>query len=123
MFFLLPLFSGNGAGVHFKCDLQATACDPLSKMILILNIVDTEVAAAMYVCICNAITDHQVRSLSNGSRKTVADVHRALGVRIQCGKCVRTIKDLVEQPVAAAIAAISIPAFAMTDCSRCLADA
>lgn len=76
----------------------------------------------MYVCICNAITDRQVRSLADGSRKTVADVHRALGVRVQCGKCVRGIKDLVEKS-AATVTATSIPAFAMTDCSRCLADA
>jgi bacterioferritin-associated ferredoxin len=109
--------------MHSNVDPWRVACDPMSRMILILNIVDAEVAAPMYVCICNAITDHQVRSLSNGSRKTVADVHRALGVRIQCGKCVRTIKDLVEQPAAAALAATSIPAFAMADCSRCLADA
>jgi len=69
----------------------------------------------MYVCICNAVTDRQIRAQSDGSRTTVADIYRALGVKLQCGKCVRTAKCILDGRLPETPSAVSIPAFAMAE--------
>jgi bacterioferritin-associated ferredoxin len=50
----------------------------------------------MYLCICNAITDHQARSHDTAPRCSVADFYRALGVKPKCGKCVPLVRELLE---------------------------
>jgi bacterioferritin-associated ferredoxin len=69
----------------------------------------------MYVCVCNAVTDRQIRSQSERGRGTVAEIYRALGIKVQCGKCVRTAKCIIDglDPEESSLA--SIPAFAMAD--------
>jgi len=70
----------------------------------------------MYVCVCNAVTDRQIRSQSECTRGTVAEVYRALGIKLQCGKCVRTAKCIINElrPQVCDTDA-SISAFAMAD--------
>ena len=51
----------------------------------------------MIVCSCNVISDHDVRyaiSLSETPCR-MAEVYRRLGRTPECGRCKRTIKDLV----------------------------
>jgi bacterioferritin-associated ferredoxin len=50
----------------------------------------------MYLCICNAITDHQVRSHDTASGCSVAAFYRALGVKPKCGKCVPLVRELLD---------------------------
>lgn len=69
----------------------------------------------MYVCVCNAVTDRQIRSQSERSRGTIAEIYRALGIKVQCGKCVRTAKTILAGAQAEARNAASIPAFAKAD--------
>jgi bacterioferritin-associated ferredoxin len=49
----------------------------------------------MYVCVCNALTDADVRQavLACGARRP-AEVFAACGCRAQCGSCVRALCDL-----------------------------
>jgi bacterioferritin-associated ferredoxin len=54
----------------------------------------------MYLCICNAITDRQARSHGaasdgNGGR-SVAAFYRALGVKPKCGKCARSVRQMLD---------------------------
>jgi bacterioferritin-associated ferredoxin len=49
----------------------------------------------MYLCICNAITDHQARSRATASC-SVAAFYRALGVKPKCGKCVPLVRELLD---------------------------
>ncbi len=49
----------------------------------------------MYVCLCNRITDRQVRAQVSGGQNTVASVHRSLGVSPQCCKCLPMMRDIV----------------------------
>jgi bacterioferritin-associated ferredoxin len=42
----------------------------------------------MYVCICHAITDSQVRHALGQGCRSVSDVFRRVGERPNCGKCV-----------------------------------
>lgn len=67
----------------------------------------------MYVCVCNALTDRKIRSLSECSRGTVADAYRALGIKVQCGKCVPIVRSILDRPQPESSKTASIPAFAM----------
>jgi bacterioferritin-associated ferredoxin len=52
----------------------------------------------MYVCLCKAVTDRQIReSLMGGA--SYADIRRELGVATQCGKCGQQAKSIVETTV------------------------
>lgn len=50
----------------------------------------------MYVCICNAITDGEVRTLVDQGCRTVAQVYRDLNCQPQCCKCVADIRRLID---------------------------
>jgi len=45
----------------------------------------------MYVCVCHALTDGDVRSARDEGAATSAEVFRHYGVKPQCGRCVRTM--------------------------------
>ncbi|HZT86793.1 MAG TPA: (2Fe-2S)-binding protein [Stellaceae bacterium] len=49
----------------------------------------------MYICLCNAITDHDVRTHAAGEGCSVAMVYRALGAKLQCGKCVPYVREML----------------------------
>jgi len=49
----------------------------------------------MYLCICNAITDHQARLHGSASGGSVAAFYRALGVKPKCGKCVPLVREIL----------------------------
>jgi bacterioferritin-associated ferredoxin len=46
----------------------------------------------MYVCVCHAFTDHDVRATG---ASTVGEAYRNLGVRPSCGKCVPFVQDVL----------------------------
>lgn len=41
----------------------------------------------MYVCVCNAVTDSQIREAAQGGARTLRDLRRQLGVTQDCGRC------------------------------------
>jgi len=41
----------------------------------------------MYVCICKAVTDRQIRQAAEGGARTLGDLRRELGVTADCGRC------------------------------------
>ncbi|ATP29704.1 (2Fe-2S)-binding protein [Chromobacterium violaceum] len=41
----------------------------------------------MYVCLCNAVTDSQIRQAVHGGATRMCDLRRELGVASDCGKC------------------------------------
>jgi bacterioferritin-associated ferredoxin len=51
----------------------------------------------MYICLCNGLTDRDVREHSAGEACSVAMVYRALGVKPQCGKCVHFVRQMLRQ--------------------------
>jgi bacterioferritin-associated ferredoxin len=53
----------------------------------------------MYVCVCNAITDRDVRSQAQRDANTVAAMYRSLGKKPKCGKCVPLVCQLMRQVV------------------------
>ena len=52
--------------------------------------------APMYICLCNGLTDRDVRANCEGGC-SVAMVYRSLGCEPQCGKCVPYVRQMLRQ--------------------------
>jgi bacterioferritin-associated ferredoxin len=54
----------------------------------------------MYVCVCNALRDHEVRTqAAAASCCTVSMIYRSLGAKPECGKCVALVREPLRQAV------------------------
>ncbi len=52
----------------------------------------------MIVCSCNVLSDHDVRSaVAKELPRTAGQVYGCLGCSAQCGRCVRTIKKIMDE--------------------------
>jgi bacterioferritin-associated ferredoxin len=50
------------------------------------------------VCSCNVISDHQVRSVTaEQAVRSTSEVYRCLGCTAACGRCVRTIRNIMDE--------------------------
>jgi bacterioferritin-associated ferredoxin len=49
----------------------------------------------MYVCICNGLTDRQIRACADSPGCSVEAVYQRLGVRPKCGRCVPMARAIV----------------------------
>jgi len=65
---------------------------------------DPECPPAMYVCSCNALTDHDVRAIA-AAASCVAEVYACLGCTPCCGVCARTIRKVLADAHTAAACA------------------
>jgi bacterioferritin-associated ferredoxin len=56
----------------------------------------------VYICLCNALTDRQVKqaAAATGTTKT-SEVYAACGCRAQCGQCARALVNLLRGEVEA----------------------
>ena len=51
----------------------------------------------MYVCICNAITDKQIRKAVEAGVKDLWDLQRQLGVASGCGSCKEVASEILRE--------------------------
>ncbi|MEM8816604.1 MAG: bacterioferritin-associated ferredoxin [Pseudomonadota bacterium] len=51
----------------------------------------------MYVCICNAITDKQIRQAASKGATTVLELTNELGVAAGCGTCRQTAAEILSE--------------------------
>jgi bacterioferritin-associated ferredoxin len=51
----------------------------------------------LYVCICNAVTEHEVSIAIDAGATTVKALNRQLGIGTQCGACVSCAKDCLSK--------------------------
>lgn len=51
----------------------------------------------MYVCVCNAVTDGQIREAVCNGACTLRQLHAALGVASRCGRCAECARDVLEE--------------------------
>lgn len=50
----------------------------------------------MYVCLCNALTDRQVKAAAEAANTTrPSEVYAACGCRAQCGNCIKRLLHLI----------------------------
>lgn len=50
----------------------------------------------MYVCICSAVTDRQIREAAQAGARTLKDLGRDLGVGRGCGLCAPCARSCLE---------------------------
>ncbi|MBO9998369.1 MAG: (2Fe-2S)-binding protein [Cyanobacteria bacterium SID2] len=50
----------------------------------------------MYVCICNPITDSQVRQAISEGCQSLCDLRETLGLAKVCGRCEEHVCDLLQ---------------------------
>ncbi|MGE5270257.1 MAG: bacterioferritin-associated ferredoxin [Thiohalocapsa sp.] len=51
----------------------------------------------MYVCLCNALTDRDLRPHTATGAASVSMVYRACGCQPQCGKCVPFVRQMLRE--------------------------
>ncbi len=51
----------------------------------------------MILCVCNAISDRQVRQLAESGVTTAEDVYRALDCVPQCGECIPFVQEALSR--------------------------
>jgi bacterioferritin-associated ferredoxin len=51
----------------------------------------------MYVCLCNALTDRDLRLQIAGGAPTVSMVYQACGRKPRCGKCVPFVRQMLRE--------------------------
>jgi len=51
----------------------------------------------MYICLCNALTDGDLRPHTAGGGSSVSMVYNACGCRPQCGKCVPFVRQMLRE--------------------------
>jgi len=51
----------------------------------------------MYVCVCKGITDHQIKDAVYAGATSVGQLRKALGVASQCGKCLCSARELINE--------------------------
>jgi len=57
----------------------------------------------MIVCSCNVLSDHDVRSaMQSAAPRTTAQVYGCLGCSVQCGRCARSIRKIMDEALTGA---------------------
>lgn len=51
----------------------------------------------MIVCVCNAITEHEVRDLARAGAPSPEAAYEALGCELQCGSCHCYAQEIIEE--------------------------
>ena len=51
----------------------------------------------MYICVCRAVTDSQIKTAINNGMNTHKALNQCLGVGSGCGKCNRHVRELVNK--------------------------
>ena len=51
----------------------------------------------MFVCICNAVTDQEIRKAIKEGVSNLGELQRCLGVAANCGQCACTAEGMLEE--------------------------
>ena len=57
----------------------------------------SEAVESMYVCICNAITDSQIREAARGGIEDLWGLQAELGVATRCGSCRNAASEILRE--------------------------
>lgn len=50
----------------------------------------------MFVCICNGVTDNDIRDAVDDGADSVRDLNKTMGVGNCCGKCTRVARQVIK---------------------------
>ncbi|MGD8475903.1 MAG: bacterioferritin-associated ferredoxin [Burkholderiales bacterium] len=59
----------------------------------------------MYICLCNGVTENQIRNAVSEGAATLHDLRSTLGVASCCGRCAECAQQVIEETCMAPIAA------------------
>jgi len=51
----------------------------------------------MYVCVCNAVTDAQIRACARNGARTLAELRQRLGIATGCCRCASVARALLRE--------------------------
>jgi bacterioferritin-associated ferredoxin len=51
----------------------------------------------MYICLCNGVTEHQIRACAAEGACTLRELQHCLGVGAGCGRCAQAAKQLLDE--------------------------
>lgn len=51
----------------------------------------------MYICVCNAVNDRQVKQALADGKQNLRELRLHLGFRSSCGRCTTFLQDLISQ--------------------------
>ena len=51
----------------------------------------------MYVCVCNAVTDREIRKAAEGGATSLRTLREELGVATGCGRCARCARGILRE--------------------------
>jgi bacterioferritin-associated ferredoxin len=57
----------------------------------------------MIVCSCNVLSDHDVHhavNVADNSPRNAKEIYGCLGCSVECGRCARTIRGLIDEALA-----------------------
>lgn len=55
----------------------------------------------MYVCICNGVTDHQIREVAEAGCSSVSEMTMRTGAGASCGSCLNLLAEMIDDVQAA----------------------
>ena len=61
----------------------------------------------MYICVCNGVTDHDIRQAAEAGCKSMPELTMRTGAGANCGSCLDVASELLEQ--ARAVRALPLP--------------
>ncbi|EPJ55206.1 MAG: BFD/(2Fe-2S)-binding domain-containing protein [Osedax symbiont Rs2] len=53
----------------------------------------------MYICICNAVTDSQIKESVSHGAKSIRDLNKEFCIADQCGKCACAAKRVIKSQI------------------------
>jgi bacterioferritin-associated ferredoxin len=51
----------------------------------------------MYVCVCSAVTDDEIRAEIRSGACTMRDLRQRLGIAMQCGRCIQCAQAILTE--------------------------
>ena len=57
----------------------------------------------MYICLCKAVTDHDIEAAVIAGASTMVEVQQALAVSTGCGSCAGAAQVVIDQTLAKAV--------------------
>ncbi len=55
------------------------------------------IGASMYVCICNGVTDRQIREAADAGCDSVPEMTMRTGAGANCGACLGLVAELIDE--------------------------
>ena len=63
----------------------------------------------MYVCVCNGVTDHQIREVADAGCRSVTELTMRTGAGANCGSCLELAAQLLAETHASRVQPLPLP--------------